>query len=189
MHRLLQEASRGCDEARGRLVERFAGDVRRFIDRRAGRLLRRHVSSADLCQETFLRVFRGLSSLPDDADLGLFRGRLLKTAGWVVAQRAEEAKRFAGESVLGEDFDAAQVPGPAPATGPVTGADELGWLEALCDRLSPRYRDVVRARLRGLRFDQIAGESGEQVEAVRKRFYRACHELKRLVEARSRREP
>ncbi len=104
MHPLLSEAAQGSLPAQQQLVERFTADLRQYIDRKMWRRLKRHVSAADLSQETFVQVFRSLASLPEDATLDTFKGRLFKNASWLIARRSEAAGHFHGESALGSEF-------------------------------------------------------------------------------------
>ncbi len=67
----------------------------------------------------------------------------------------------------------------------MTRADQVRWLTALCDRLTPAYREVVQRRLAGQAFGQIATELETPIETVRKRFYRAYSELQRTIAART----
>jgi len=115
----------------------------------------------------FDRVFRSLTRLPDGFTQDQFRGRLFKNAQWVIATHGKAAKRFLGESNAdgGETVERAVVP---PSVGTVTHADEIRWVRELADRLGPRYGDVIRLRLEGLTFEEVARRLDEKVDTVRK---------------------
>jgi len=187
MDPVLERAVRGSHQARDELARRFGPDLASYIDRQAGARIRRVASVSDLCQEVFDRVFRSLSldRVPEGFTADQFRGRLFRNAHWVISSHAKAAKRFLGESTAGT-AEAAQRSVDPPRAGSVTEADELRWVRELADRLDPHYGKVIRLRLEGLEFEEVARRLGEKVDTVRKRYLRACDALKRQIEARLR---
>ena len=180
---LIQRAKDGCNVARGELQERFAEDLRGYVRRHVGVGLGRKISHSDLCQETFVRVFKGMHSLPDDATPALFRSRLMRTAEWVIRDAARSLQRLSGESLAGA-LGAESVVDPAgnQSMGDVTRDDQARWLHRLLSRLPRPYADVLRQKLAGSDFRTIADRLGEREGTVRKRYERACQQLRQLVE-------
>lgn len=167
--------------AQSALIERHKADLRRYVDRRMGNRLTRNLSSADICQDVFLRVFRSLHDLPEDATEELFRARLFRNARWVIANHISQVTRIQGESAIGEP---ANPPDPRSlrVDGSVTTDDESRWLGALIDRLGPTYGELIRMRMQGLPFAQIAERCGATEATVRQRFSRALRELRTLTD-------
>ena len=174
MDPLLERARAGSAAARQELGERYRGELLEYVRRRLGPTVRRRSDAEDVVQDVLLRVFRSLESLPDDATLDVFKGRLLKNARWVIDDHARKARRFAGESAA-PSAPAVEARG---RTGAVTRADDVARLRALAERLDPIYRDAILGRLQGRSFEQIAAAAGEPLETVRKRYFRAFHMLR-----------
>ncbi len=175
MHPWLEDARNGDEVARRLLVEACEGPLRAFVERNAGARVRRHSPIGDLCQDVFADVFRGLASLPPDADLDTFKGRLIRNARWIIARRARKAGEFHGASAPG----AAPPPPATPReTGLVTRNDELARIDALVGRLDPLLGDVVRLRTDGLAFAEIADRLGRNEATVRKQYSRAVAALR-----------
>ena len=176
---LLQAAIAGDEDAQRRIVERTAPQLRRFVDRRMGGQLRRHVSAADLVQEVYARVFRSLASL-SPATERTFRARLFRHATWVLANHGERHRLAAGESAAplppGETPDAL-----SDRSGVVTHADQVRWLRALVERLDAKYARVVELRLQGLSFEEIGRHLGELEATVRQRHARVLRMLRDLA--------
>ncbi|MFT7463165.1 MAG: RNA polymerase sigma factor (sigma-70 family) [Pseudohongiellaceae bacterium] len=186
MDPLIQRAKEGCNAARGELQLAFADDLKGYMRRHVGLGLGRKISHADLCQETFVRVFKGLHSLPDEGTLGIFRARLLRTAEWVIRDAARSMKRLAGESMAGElGPELVLDPADKKSMGDVTRDDQSRWLHRLLKQLPRPYGDVIRQKLAGDDFRTIADRLGEQEATVRKRYERACRRLRQLVEMSS----
>lgn len=175
---LLANAVRGDSSARDELVRRHAAELSRFVERQLGARMRRQVSIADVCQETFAVVLRSLDSLPEGATNDMFRARLFKNTEWVIAQFARRGRRFEGES------QAPRHETPASAgteTGPVTRAEEIDRLRRLAERLPENYRAVVLLRLEGKSFAEIGLAVGLDEALARKRYERAYHRLRDAI--------
>lgn len=176
MDELLQRARDGDEAARAALVRAHERRLRRYVERRSGRHLRRDVSASDVVQDVFLRVFAALPAMPADASAETFRRWLYRHADWVLADRGNAARHHHGESAAGAG--PSQAPSPAGTTGPVTRADEVVWLRTLLARLPAKYADVVRLRLEGLAFDAIGRRLGIQEAAARQRYARVLQALR-----------
>lgn len=170
---LLTRALAGDAEAHGELFARMLPGLRAFFRRSVGKRLSRTVSSADLCQETFLRSLRVIQALPPDARLKHFRAALYRNARWLVADQARRVHDFQGESAaappeelrMGDQLD---------ARGPVTSTDEKRWLSEQVGTLEPGLEAVVRLRMQGCSFAEIGRELGLQESTARKRFLRGA---------------
>ncbi len=182
MDPLIRAAREGSEAACAELVRLTGETVRAYLGRHVGRSLSRRVSLADLSQETYARVFRSLADVPDDADLELFRARLVRHAEWVIRDAARSLRHLVGESAAGEepDRDLCEPP-PASSMGDVTRRDEAAWLQRLVGKLDPAYADIVRRRLSGESFAAIAARRGEPEATARKRYERAYRRLRELV--------
>ncbi|MFG0316289.1 MAG: RNA polymerase sigma factor [Planctomycetota bacterium JB042] len=174
MDRLLADARNGSTSALEEIARRFRPLVATYLERRVGSHIRRREAIDDLTQEVFARVLPALDTLPPDATLDTLAGRLLKNAQWVVAASSHRAARFAGESAAPD----AAVATPERTKGPVTLKDELDRLRALTDRMADPARRVLLGRMEGRSFEELAAESGEKVDTVRKRYLRALKELR-----------
>lgn len=180
MDALLRRALDGDEDARDELVRGHAAALRAYLDRRTGAQLARACSVSDLSQEVFVRVFRALESLPEDADGGTFRRFLFRNADWVLATRGRHARGHVGESQVSpvaldpHDRDASL------STGDVTRRDQVAWLHQLVERLEPAYADVVRLRLEGRSHAEIAEALGLKEPTVRQRLSRVTRTLEEL---------
>lgn len=176
MDELLQRATAGDERARAELVAAHTERLHRYMARRSGARLRRDISTSDLVQEVFLRVFTALPAMPADASADTFRRWLYRHADWVMANHGKAAARHHGESA--GDAAEREVVAKHSSTGAVTHADEVAWLQALLARLPSKYADVVRLRLEGMAFDDIGRRLGIAEEAARQRFARVLQALR-----------
>ena len=179
---LIERARAGDSQARGELYVHFEGTLRSYLDRKTGAKLARAVSLSDLCQETFLGALDALRVLPSGATLDDFRGILLRHALWTVGKQVEKHRAFRGESVLGEAVPDARVPASEPSEGDVTRRDEAGWLAELVERLEAEQAAVVRLRLDGRSFAEIAAELSIREGTARQRYLRGSRALREMVE-------
>jgi RNA polymerase sigma factor (sigma-70 family) len=173
---ILQHARDGDPAAWQVLVDQHSTLLRRYLDRRMGPQLRRTCSSGDLVQEVLTRMLHALRAAPADATLQTFRRWLLQHADWVLASRGHGARRHFGESVAGV-IDGSLADRSPATTGPVTHADQVAWMRSLLDRLDPKYADVVRLRLDGVSFAEIAERLGVEEATVRQRLSRVLRTL------------
>ena len=71
--------------------------------------------------------------------------------------------------------------GAAERTGEVTRVDRSEWLAAHVDRLAGASAEVLRMRLMGAEFADIARELDLKEDAVRRRYLRGINELRGLM--------
>jgi RNA polymerase sigma-70 factor (ECF subfamily) len=179
---LIRAAKRGEAAAEQRLHDLCAKALAEYVARRSGAALRRHVSLSDLCQESFLRAFRAIGSLRDDATLDDFRALLFQHASWVASEKGRQAQDYKGESALEQRLEEALVAARSPASkGTVTREDERRWLESFVARLDPGQAAVIRLRLDGLSFVQIGERLSLDKDAARKRYLRGITRLRLLI--------
>lgn len=142
----------------------------------------------DLTQETFLRVHRGMDS---------FRGAAQPTT-WIYKIAMNVLLNFHRDRKAGlripstESLDAVGADGwsasqtlAAPWHSPVPSPDgsllEKERLEVLVERLhglSPRMRECVQHRLRGLKYREIATLLGVSIETVKVHLHNAKKQLR-----------
>jgi RNA polymerase sigma factor (sigma-70 family) len=183
-------ASRAGDAAAAdELVERLAPDLFRWLERYMGPQLKRFLSVTDIAQESLTRILGPLDHMRPDGDLDDVRGLLFQNARWIILSRGNEARRFCGESAVGEACSPDQIaPEADRSTNTVTLEDELRWMSELIVEMDGDLANVLHGRLDGVGFPELAERLELTESAVRKRFQRALEELGRLAEARDRRE-
>ena len=134
-------------------------------------------------QAVLLEMMGQLSTLPEASGLEEVRKRLYRTAGFRIKDALRNHGRRAGESVLPEAAREAVV--PQPAMGLVTGRDYTEYLEALVDRLPPKYAEVVRlCAMEGMSFVEAARSLGLKDDTVRKRYEAARRALRERIRVR-----
>ncbi len=179
MDTLLRAAATGCRQSQEELTQRFLPSLRAYVGREMGATIRRLYSIDDVCQDVLLRVFRTLSTLPSEATLETLSARLFQNVRWVLAEKAEKAKRFAGESQVGGGLAGAR--DNTTRTGNVTREDEELWLRSMVLTLEPKFSEVIRLRLQGWSFSQIGTELGENTDTIRKRYHKASKVLEEKI--------
>ena len=132
--------------------------------------------AADICQEVFLRVHRGLARFRGDAQL----------ATWIytIALREITRVRRAGAlrrgfaAFLGRSGQEESVPSPEQVCQQAEAVRELG---AVLDRLKPKQRAVfVLFELEELSLEEIGVVVGAGLETVRSRLRHARVQFERL---------
>ena len=180
---LIEVARRGDRSAQDRLIQRCAPSLENYLGRQMGAGLRRYASVSDLGQEVLLRAIHVMDRLPEDASFADFERLLRRQARWLATDHARAARNFAGESAAEVPLDEARDPRSVESRGSVTNSDEAVWFAGLVDRLDPDLAEVVRLRLDGLSFAEIASRTGIELNAARKRYLRAAGRLRRLGES------
>lgn len=181
---LVRDAQRGDVASQTRLHDLLSRELSEYVERKSGPALRRHVSTVDLCQEAFLRAFRVIDVLPEDASVDEFKGLLFQHAAWVMADKGNGAREYNGESAFaGRLEEALSDRRDGDSKGPVTRADERRWLESLLERLDPGQAAVIRLRVDGFSFVDIAERLGIDKDAARKRYLRGAARLRELAQS------
>jgi RNA polymerase sigma-70 factor (ECF subfamily) len=126
----------------------------------------------DVCQEVFLRVYRGLDGFRGEAELRTWLYRIVLRE----AARAHRSRVVRGAllALLGREP-------PARPPEPLVRAEAAWDLEAVLSHLGPKHRQVlVLFDLEELTLEQIAVVVGRPLETVRSRLRHARAEFVRL---------
>jgi RNA polymerase sigma-70 factor (ECF subfamily) len=178
---LMRRVRAGEEAAAGELFRRYEPVLRRAVRvRLLNPRLRRVLDPADVCQLVFGSFFirAGLGeyvvNTPEQLVQLLVRMAHNKVADWV---RKERAGRRDYRRV--EDGDSALDQAPADGDGPGEQVAEEEIRRELRRRLSEEERRLADLRAAGREWDDIAAESGESPEALRKRLARALTRVAR----------
>jgi len=151
------------------------------VYRLAYRLSGNRQDAEDLTQETFLRVFRSLSSYTP----GTFEGWLHRITTNLFLDQVRRRKRIRMEA-MGDD--AARVAAPEDQGRPERGFEHANLdhdVQAALDALRPEYRAaVVLCDIEGLSYEEIAVTLGIKLGTVRSRIHRARAQLRDALEHR-----
>lgn len=148
------------------------------VYRLAYRLSGNPQDAEDLTQETFLRVFRSLSSYTP----GTFEGWLHRITTNLFLDQARRRKRIRMEA-MGED--AARVVSTDDHGRPERGFEHANLdndVQRALDALRPEYRAaVVLCDIEGLSYEEIAVTLGVKLGTVRSRIHRARAQLREAL--------
>jgi RNA polymerase sigma factor (sigma-70 family) len=152
------------------------------VYRLAYRLTGNPHDAEDLTQETFVRVFRSLSSYTP----GTFEGWLHRITTNLFLDQARRRRRIRMEA-LGDDAE--HVPGPSGLGSPERGFEHANLdqdVQRALDALSPEYRAaVVLCDIEGLSYEEIAVTLGIKLGTVRSRIHRARAQLRAALAHRA----
>ena len=144
------------------------------VYRLAYRLTGNRQDAEDLTQETFVRVFRSLSSYTP----GTFEGWLHRITTNLFLDQVRRKQRIRMEA-MGDDVG--QYPARAEAQ-PERGFEHANLdhdVQRALDALSPEYRAaVVLCDIEGLSYEEIAVTLGIKLGTVRSRIHRARSQLR-----------
>ncbi|WP_082468974.1 RNA polymerase sigma factor SigE [Sciscionella sediminilitoris] len=149
------------------------------VYRLAYRLSGNQHDAEDLTQETFIRVFRSLSSYKP----GTFEGWLHRITTNLFLDMARRRSRLRMEG-LPEDTD--RLAGDEPTPEQAFSAAHLDPdLQAALDELPPEFRAaVVLCDVEGLSYEEIGATLGVKLGTVRSRIHRGRQALRASVEGR-----
>ncbi|MBT1449908.1 sigma-70 family RNA polymerase sigma factor [Glaciecola sp. XM2] len=148
------------------LVKALHADVFRY----AVWLIKDRTIAEDVVQETFLRAWKSLDSLQDEA----------AAKSWLITiLRRENARRFERKQFDLVDIDDVSVADPvAPSDGNVENRD----LRRAIASLSDEYREpIVLQVLMGFSGDEIAEQLGLNKNTVMTRLFRARSQIKEIM--------
>lgn len=155
--------------------ERIVTDHSARVYRLAYRLTGNPYDAEDLTQETFIRVFRSLSTYTP----GTFEGWLHRITTNLFLDQVRRRKRIRMEP-LGDD--AQHVPGVVGFGSPERGFEHANLdedVQRALDALSPEFRAaVVLCDIEGLSYEEIALTLGIKLGTVRSRIHRARAQLR-----------
>jgi RNA polymerase sigma-70 factor (ECF subfamily) len=157
------------------LVERWQGPVGRFLARYVGDEDR----AQDLCQEVFLRAYRGRGVY---ADVGAFRAWLYRVALNV----ARDAARRRRPPAVPLNGDGAGVADPRPSAEAVCERRETGRLvaEALAALPEPLRAVLLLRHYEQLSFEDIARATGTPASTLKSRFAAALARVRDHLRSR-----
>ncbi|MCB1185272.1 sigma-70 family RNA polymerase sigma factor [bacterium] len=152
------------------LVQRWETDVRTFLIHMVGSV----DEAEDLCQETFVKVFRQAGKYRPQ---GLFRSWLLRIAGNLARSRLRRRK------IIGwVRFDTTTHDTPAPDAGPLAALERdeaTRTVRAAVDALPERQKQaLVLHRFQGLRYREVAEAMETTVPGVESLIQRALAGLR-----------
>jgi len=159
------------------VVRQHADRVYRLAYRLAGNAQ----DAEDLTQETFIRVFRSLSSYRP----GTFEGWLHRITTNLFLDMVRRRNRVRMEA-LPEDYD--RVPGDEPSPEQAFTAAHLDSdLQEALDELPPEFRAaVVLCDVEGLSYEEIGATLGVKMGTVRSRIHRGRQALRASLENKGR---
>ena len=152
------------------------------VYRLAYRLSGNQHDAEDLTQETFIRVFRSLSSYTP----GTFEGWLHRITTNLFLDQVRRRRRIRMVP-LGDD--AQHVAGPVGLGSPERGFEHTNMdqdVQRALDALSPEFRAaVVLCDIEGLSYEEIAATLGIKLGTVRSRIHRARTQLRQSLAHRA----
>lgn len=175
-------ADRSRVERAGEMLEALVRDHSRLVYRIAYAVLRRHHDAEDAAQETFLRVLRYGSKLPEVEDPKTWLARI----AWRVAIDRNKRRRWDREIPLDDSEKTHAEPASAdtPADANMQSAQVGAALEKLIAALPTKLREsLILSAIEEMSPREVATTLGISEAAVRSRVFRARQILKdRLVQ-------
>ncbi|MFC8717623.1 ECF subfamily RNA polymerase sigma factor, BldN family [Kitasatospora sp. NPDC057198] len=170
---LVERAQNGESEAFGRLYDRYADTVYRYIYYRVGS----RATAEDLTSETFLRALRRIGTFTwQGRDFGAW---LVTIARNLVADHFKSS-RFRLEVTTGEMLDSNECE-RSPEESVLESLSNAALLDAV-RRLNPQQQECVTLRfLQGLSVAETARIMGKNEGAIKTLQYRAVRTLARLL--------
>jgi RNA polymerase sigma-70 factor (ECF subfamily) len=177
---LVARSARGDADSFNQLITRWE----RPIYALAYRVIGHEEDARDVCQETFLRAFRGIAAFKGQAKFSswLYRIALNLCRDWIRRQRRTPVV----QSPEGVDLtELASERGPAESVEDLVSRQDMSRLVARAMRsLSEEQRTaVVLKEYQGLTFQEIADLLGCPLSTVKTRLYQGLTLLRRQLEA------
>jgi RNA polymerase sigma-70 factor (ECF subfamily) len=177
---LVARSARGDADSFNQLITRWE----RPIYALAYRVIGREEDARDVCQETFLRAFRGIAAFKGQAKFSswLYRIALNLCRDWMRRERRTPVVQ-APEGV--DLAELASERGPAESVEDLVSRQDMSRLVARAMRsLSEEQRTaVVLKEYQGLTFQEIADLLGCPLSTVKTRLYQGLTLLRRQLEA------
>jgi RNA polymerase sigma-70 factor (ECF subfamily) len=179
--KLVRLAAQGDQEAFGQLVSTYEKQVYNLALRMVGN----REDAADLTQEAFLRVWRGLDNYKADAAFSTWLYRLTSNV-CIDFLRREKRRKTVSLTFLDEDHDeAVELSIPDPAAGPEQLAIETESRETMAaamDELDVEFRQILTMRvINGLSYDEIGDALDLRPGTVKSRLSRAREKLRKQL--------
>jgi RNA polymerase sigma-70 factor (ECF subfamily) len=172
---LVEAFQNGDASAFDALLDRWDLKIRGAIYRLVGP----HEDVRDLCQETFLKAYRGLGGFKKEAR---FSSWLYQIA--VNACRDRQRRRRGRTLISLDDLDGNEVALPAANALDVVESRDLSRLVAAAvEALPPEQREVIVLKeYQGLTFLEIADALDLPISTVKTRLYRGLVQLRQRLE-------
>jgi RNA polymerase sigma-70 factor (ECF subfamily) len=192
--RLIAEARRGDESARGELLELYRNYLRLVARSLIGGALRVKLDPSDLVQETFLKAHREFAQFAGGTERELvawLRQILVRSLANQAKhhrrqvrdhQRQESLEHLLDQSSLTIQLAlASQAPSPSEAA---SRREQAVVLADAVDRLPPHYREAFVLRtLEHVPFEEIATRMGRSTGAVRMLWARAVKNLNQMLQS------
>jgi RNA polymerase sigma-70 factor (ECF subfamily) len=174
---LVERSVQGDPESFNQLVLRWE----RSIYALAYRTLGRDEDARDVCQETFLRAYRGLQAFKGQAKFSSWLYRIALNLCRDVMRRERRAPLVAVPEGIDPTELAAQQPSPAPSVEDLVAQAELGrHVAAVMRRLPEDQRTAILLKeYHGLTFQEIAEMTGCPLSTAKTRVYQGLTVLRR----------
>lgn len=182
---LVARSIQGDTESFNQLVLRWE----RSIYALAYRMLGREEDARDVCQEAFLRAFRGLSAFKGQAKFSSWLYRIALNLCRDSIRRERRSPFVAVPEGVDPSELAAQHPSPAPSVEELVAQAELSRHVAAAMRRLPddQRTAIVLKEYHGLTFQEIADVTGCPLSTVKTRLYQGLSVLRRELTASERR--
>ena len=192
---MLEEARHGVTDQVGQLLEAYRDYLRLLATTMIDNKLRARISASDLVQETMLGAYRDFSQFRGDNErqlLAWLRQILINRLHVFVQQHVLAEKRDVRREISLEEMGAALARStanlrvgmfladrePSPSANVIRRENAVRLADHLT-QMPPEYRDVIVLRnLRGLSFDEVAGQMNRSSGAVRMLWLRAIRRLR-----------
>lgn len=184
MNATLEAAKLGKSDALKDLTDRFRPLVQVFLERRVGNHVSGQEALDELADMTFARMFSAMQSIPANATLDIFAGRLLKNAQWAVARAQAQAAGFDGTTST-TPSTLIQAMNSERSTGAITFEDEMGRLRALTQTMSEPAQQLLLDRIGGKTFAELEAEYGESPDAIQQKYEEAQAEFRTAMAERA----
>ncbi|HEY7445316.1 MAG TPA: sigma-70 family RNA polymerase sigma factor [Vicinamibacterales bacterium] len=174
---LVERSVQGDSESFNQLVLRWE----RSIYALAYRTLGRDEDARDVCQETFLRAYRGLHAFKGQAKFSSWLYRIALNLCRDAMRRERRAPLVAVPEGIDPTELAAQQPSPAPSVEDLVAQAELGrHVAAVMRRLPEDQRTAILLKeYHGLTFQEIAEVTGCPLSTAKTRVYQGLTVLRR----------
>ena len=173
---LVASARSGDLPAFNALVGRWERRIYNYLLRATGN----REDALDLCQNVFLKAYRGLSGLSDPARFPSWLFRIAHNE--LVSARRKKRPTAIGDA-LDRKVDLASLPRSRMGDFGLAKAELAYLVEQAVGSLPRKQREVVQLKLaHGFKFDEIAEIVGCPVSTAKSRLYAALRALRELLE-------
>ena len=182
---LVARSVQGDPESFNELVLRWE----RSIYALAYRVLGREEDAQDVCQETFLRAFRGLAAFKGQAKFSSWLYRIALNLCRDAMRRERRTPLIAVPEGIDPAELAGQQPSPAPSVEDLAAQAELSRHVALAMRRLPEDQRtaILLKEYHGLTFQEIADIMGCPLSTAKTRLYQGLSVLRRELRSGERR--